>query len=208
MISMKSRFLGVLFVCLGCISGISAQDKDTSYVRYYLGVTPSSIINIVPAIQLSHRLEIGDRISLGLETGFLFTNGETISKNFYGYRLRPSIHYRVNKVGQSKIDFYLFYNTRYHIEKRVEDVWKANGAYVEKINGRKTTRFNGLGIGVNLYPSKTTVWGFGVGSGIYSSTYTDGLSYDFWDDVLYDITDNGFSRNLPVFILHLSSRIF
>ena len=96
-----------LYLCFGFIWGsvvLSASHygvyRDTSIqkFKYQLGITPSAILNVFHGIQLSHKFQLTDRIQFDLETAYLFDKLGIADKAFSGFRLRPSIAFRLSLI--------------------------------------------------------------------------------------------------------------
>jgi|JI7StandDraft_1071085.scaffolds.fasta_scaffold03480_4 hypothetical protein len=175
---MKWRFTAVLFIMTIQLA-FCHQNADSTKIKYSLGVTPSAILNLVPAVQLSHELYISRRWSLGLETGYIFSHSNGNNENTKGYRIRPELKLRVLNDKFLDLDLLMFYTYRYYQATRVAEIVKGNSAYIEEIQGIRKTTLSGGGLGLdfgmvyeNSIIKKVNV-GFAMGLGNISNQYSD-----------------------------------
>jgi hypothetical protein len=157
----------------------SANGSDSTKIKYSLGITPSAIINLVTAIQLSQELSFKKIFTLGLESGFVFSHGNVNNENTRGFRIRPELRFKVLEKHNFDIDLFLFYNYRYYKATRVVEVNKGNFAYIEEARGDRKTTLTGKGIGVDFgivnlgdFIKKVNI-GLGVGFGNINNIYSD-----------------------------------
>jgi hypothetical protein len=172
----KITFLLLIFACK---VALSFSERDSTKIKYSLGISPSAVLNLVPAIQLSHELTFTKVLSLGLETGFIFSHANINNENTRGYRIRPELKFTVLRSNDFSIDLFAFYNYRYYKATRVVELNKANFAYTEEIRGDRKTTLEGRGLGmdfgftnVDSFIKKVNV-GFGMGLGNITNIYSD-----------------------------------
>ncbi len=169
--AVKQRSLIALIFLIGYSTAhFGAVDTDTTKAKYNLGITFSALMNSVPAIQLSHAISLSDKISIGLETGYIFTyslvNTEGI-KGTNGYRIRPELRFKTSDDGKNEI--YFFFNYRYYKSELEQKVFRANNAYTETVDGHVERTLRGFGVGYDRYIDlnhnvlKTLKIGAGVG---------------------------------------------
>ena len=179
--SIKTRLLFALIFLLGFSTvHFGAVNADSTKAKYNLGITLSALLNSVPAIQFSHALSLSDKISVGLETGYIFTyslgNTEGI-KRTYGYRIRPELRFKTTD--DNKNEIYFFYNYRYYRTRLEQKVARANGAYTETVEGYVERTMRGFGVGYDRFIDlndkvlKTLKIGSGVGFSNLVTGYSD-----------------------------------
>lgn len=207
------RFRYVCAIVLISISGSVLGQKDSSVVRYSLGIVPSAIINMVPAIQLSHDLRVSQSIMLSLQTGYIFSSANQNNKKTHGWRLRPEFRYTSYANGKAARDIYLFYNYRYYYATRVADEWRAGGAYTETVFGSRKNFLKGFGVGIDFYNlfgdnsiMKHSRFGFGIGLGGFSNEYSDTIFRP--SGFFVPITDWESDLILPITFVHLMIPLF
>lgn len=193
-----------------CNSALAFTDTDSIKFKYSLGVTPSAIVNSASAFQLSHKIHLYNRFSFGLETGYIFSNLDMNDENVRGLRLRPQLHLTVYDKKNGNIDLYAFYNYRYYRTDRFISQRRANGAYTEKLKGKRENILKGFGLGFDLgfsnnlqFLNKITLGaGFGIGS--VENKYSDRIFIPFdW----LGFNDEGEFR-IPIIIFHLNLQLF
>jgi len=159
--------------------GFTTNDLDSTKIKYSLGFTPSAIFNIAPSFQLNHELSLSKYLSIGLETGYIFSYGAVNTISTKGLRLRPKLKFIVINKNNFNVDLYTFYNYRYSLANLSRDVVRANGAYTEEVRGTRETTLTGYGLGIDFGFSnldniiKKINIGFGLGSGNINNEYSD-----------------------------------
>jgi len=188
--------------------GFATINSDSTKIKYSLGVTPSAILNVVPAIQLSHEISFSKFLSFGLETGFIVSHLNKDNQDPRGLRLRPQLNFTIHDQNNFNVDLYLFYNYRYFHATRVDEVRRANGAFTEEIRGDRNTTMSGFGLGVNFgfkeFDSilKKVNVGFGIGYGSISNRYSEEIfNPEFL--IFSDFSQSGIAE-IPILILHFS----
>lgn len=186
--------------------GLAATRNDTTKVKYIFGITPSAIINIVPAIQLSHDICFSDVIAVGMETAYIFSHSNINNKGTKGVRLRPQLKFTVFRKNAFNIDLYSFYNYRYYKAIRVEKIERAGGAFTEEVLGTRKTILHGYGMGIdfgffnsNDFVKKINM-GFGIGSGNINNEYSDPMFEPF---TIFGFDRSGTER-FPILFLHVN----
>lgn len=209
-IGRRRSLIIIAMMFLSYNSAIAFSDPDTIKYKYSIGVTPSAIVNSAIAFQLSHKINLYKRFSFGLETGYIFSNLDMNDENVQGLRLRPQLHFSVYDKGNGNIDLYAFYNYRYYRTDRFINEIRADGAYTEKVKGKRENILKGFGIGFDLglsnnmrYFNKVTL-GAGLGVGSVENKYSDPAFIPFdW----FNFTSEG-EFSIPIIILHLNVQIF
>jgi len=175
---MKWKIALLLFIFTSKVV-FSYSEGDSTKIKYSLGISPSAVLNLVPAIQLSHELTFNKVLSLGLETGFIFSHSNINNENTRGFRIRPELKFTVLRRNDFSIDLFAFYNYRYYKATRVVELNKANFAYTEEVRGDRNTTLEGRGLGMDFgfinvdnFIKKINI-GFGMGLGNITNTYSD-----------------------------------
>jgi hypothetical protein len=194
-----------LFILVICVQ-MAIADRDSTKIRYSLGVTPSAVVNVLPAFQLSHELRLSHFFALGLETGYGFAHTNVNDQNVKGLRLRPQLKLKLHEEKDFNVDIFVFYNYRYFRSNRSVDQVKGNGAYTEEVQGNRTSTFNGYGYGVDFGFSnvdnflKKVNLGFGLGYGSIINKYSDPI-LELTD--FFEFNNDG-ETTMPILILHVS----
>jgi len=187
-----------------------SNSVDSTKIKYTFGITPSAVINVTPAIQLSHDISFSKYFSFGLETGFLFSHININNLNTRGFRLRPQLKVTVFDNNNFSVDFYGFYNYRYFEAKMVQELVKAEGAYIEEVHGTRKTSLKGFGVGVDLGFSEVDNFlkkiniGIGLGRGNINNEYSDQIFEPF---SFFRFNQSG-KIEIPMIFLHLNMHIF
>ena len=186
-------------------SGFAFTSRDSIKIKYSLGVSPSAIMNITPAMQVSQKIEFQNKIAFELHSGYIFSHININNENTKGFRLRPQLNITVHQDGPFNFDLYTFYNYRYFTATRTFDQLRANGAYTEELRGKRTTTLSGFGLGFELGFSelnslvKKINFGLGVGWGSINNVYSD--------EIFEEVQFFGFDRSgvfpMPILIFHL-----
>ena len=191
---------------IGFQVAFATSARDTTKIRYSLGVTPSAVVNVLPAFQLSHELRLSHFFALGLETGYGFAHTNVNDQNVKGLRLRPQLKLKLHEEKDFNVDIFVFYNYRYFRSNRSVDLLRGNGAYTEEVQGNRTSSLTGYGYGVDFGFSnvdnflKKVNLGFGLGYGSINNTYSD-PTLELID--FFEFNNNGKS-DMPILILHVS----
>lgn len=186
--------------------GMAMNDSDSTKIRYSLGVTTSAILNVVPAVQLSHDVYFSELLTFGLETGYIFSHTNMGNENTRGLRLRPQLKFTIHERNNFNFDLYLFYNYRYYKADRVVEMVKGNGAYIEEERGERKTTFSGYGLGFDLGFSEVDSFlkkiniGLGLGYGNHTNEYSNPM---FEPENFIGFDSEG-TNDLPILILHIS----
>jgi hypothetical protein len=199
---------GMILLSYNCFT--MSNSVDSTKIKYTFGITPSAVINVTPAIQLSHDISFSKYFSFGLETGFLFSHININNLNTRGFRLRPQLKVTVFDNNNFSVDFYGFYNYRYFEAKMVQEVVKAEGAYIEEVHGTRKTSLKGFGVGVDLGFSEVDNFlkkiniGIGLGRGNINNEYSDQIFEPF---SFFRFNQSG-KIEIPMIFLHLNMHIF
>jgi len=209
----KTRWLALIFLLMLTNIHYGAERIDSTKAKYSMSLTLSAIANIYPAIQLGHAVQISDKLSIGLETGYIFTYA-TDNTDFYkstrGFRLRPEMRMKTSE--NPKREVYFFYNYRYVKSDVEHKVSKGNGAYTEVVRGDFTRLMHGPGVGMDRYYSlgdgyfKTLKVGMGIGFAFNSTSYSDPI-FQRGSDIFTIFSPENFEY-LPIIFFHLSLPIF
>jgi hypothetical protein len=190
---------------------MATAERDSTKVRYSLGVTPSAVFNFMPALQLRHNLILTKALSIGLETGYILSHVHDNKRFTKGYRLRPQLNLKVINKKEYSLSLYSFYNYRYYESTLTRNEPRAGGAFVQKIIGDKKTILNGLGFGVDYgYNNldgflRKVNFGFGFGIGSIDNKYSDPLLAPTF--IFFSFDQEGVTK-IPILILHFSVQLF
>ncbi len=188
----------------------ASNESDSTKIKYSLGVTPSAILNIAPAVQLSHDVSFSKIFSLGLETAYIFSHTNINNENTRGIRLRPQLKFTLFEKNNINIDLYTFYNYRFFKATRVRELIKAGGAYTEEVRGTRETTLKGFGLGVDVGFSEVDNFlqkiniGIGLGSGNINNEYSDQMFEPF----NFFVFNQSGTNVIPILYLHLNMHIF
>ncbi len=193
----------MIFIFLESSSAFAS--RDSIKIKYSLGVSPTAIMNITPALQVSQKIEFQNKIAFELHSGYIFSHLNINNENTSGFRLRPQLNITLYQNNPFNFDLYTFYNYRYFASTRTFDQLKANGAYTEELRGKRTTTLSGLGLGFELGFSelnslvKKINFGLGVGWGSINNVYSD--------EIFEEFQFLGFDRSgvfpMPILIFHM-----
>ncbi len=139
-LSFTSLFILLVFSIYSQIETNGQLPLNTK--KYFIGISTSALLNVYPALQISHEYALNTKFRIGMETGYIFSRfSEYNVKNVRGFRLRPTVKYSIQNGDNDFFSFLIFYNYRYTKADQQREIWRPAGAYSEFIRGTRTTIF-------------------------------------------------------------------
>ncbi|TVR79810.1 MAG: hypothetical protein EA409_08765 [Saprospirales bacterium] len=143
---------------------------------YQLGITPSALFNKYPGIQISQRLKVYKPIYIGLESAVLFYMIDWDFERARGFRIRPSLQLKVYNREKITGHIGVFYNYRKTKAFREVETQRANGNFIQIIDGHLDSKLSGWGLQFDLVfnedlPNFSLSMGLGMGNitNVYSN---------------------------------------
>ncbi len=144
--------------------------------KYHLAYTSSALLNTSMGFQVKHIYQASKRINLESETGVIFYSTYENRKNTYGFRMKPTINFKLINGKSSSFCFSAFYNFRYTNSYAERTIQRANGKYSEFIKGNHEILLSGPGLSIGgiIDSDEKHPWfiNFGLGKGNLENIYS------------------------------------
>lgn len=174
-----------------------------------IGVTPSSVLNIFPGVQLNTTWMTNNRFGIDVEAGFLF--GRYDDAPLRGYRLRGVGKYFIEVRDKTSGYLGLGYNYRRTYSYRSDWVDRDQGNFQELIDYRRIITLQGvvgmIGIVEDVGKNWSISFGLGLGLGeraVVNSGLPPGAVVDFNFD---DFLSNDLEGSNPAVLVILNCKV-
>lgn len=178
------RFTIIVFLFCNLAPKVFGQDIARSQTEvaevvkevYQLGFTPSALFNKYPGIQLSQQIRVYKPIYIGLESAYLFYMIDPDFERARGFRIRPSLQFKVYNREKFTGHLGVFYNYRKTKAFREVEMERANGSFIQIIDGHLDSKLRGWGLQVDLVFNKELPnfsFSMGLGSGRITNVYSN-----------------------------------
>lgn len=165
---MNNLKIVILIFSILSITGKELSGQEFEFPSSRIGITPTSLLNLFPAVQMSFDKGIRPRTNISLETGFVFNS----SQNAKGFRVRPGIEYIITRGEYAGLSIGLNCNYRYSLEYRNIIRETRTGQYIEILyNKRRSIHYVGLNFSSSLIFKLSKKWYFEIGGGAGLATY-------------------------------------
>ena len=174
---------------------------------FRIGLTPSAMFNIYPALQMNGAVNVSDHFQFNIEAGYVFYSLTSIEPSISGYRIRPALRHNVIREKKHQLHFTLAYNIRKTTSIRIEEfrILGENRSEIAEFEHDKSLKGLVTMIGLDVKISENFIIDFGLGLGIGTLNVEDRNIPEHGRRVLLpdEEYDAQGEYNLPITIVNL-----